>query len=492
MTSIGEERTSKQSIPRRGSTKSFRNFLRLCLSTIATILLSSILFLGPNVVPFTLEHEDDLSPFESFRKCSIEKFIATGLRWLDGVSPISKHEFMQRRNNLAVALKAEGIDAFIIEPGYTFQYYGNVSQRDWEVWEPEERPFLMIVSPRQDESSGNVVATTTFLAPHFEEGRVRMLGMPFEEDLNVVTWEEHWNPYVTLLSNWYQTSGGELGNGELPKVMVDEEMRDFIQRGLAEAGFTVVGLEGEVRRVKQTKTSGEVDNLRAVNTGTVEALRAMRKCLLPGLTENEVMKGLDSTMRAGGMEPFFDIVLFDENAAMPHGGPDGTKVLEAETLILIDVGAHLNGYSSDICRTFFPPFFPAHNTRSSLPPIIQQKIAVWETVFDAQTQALHALIYNGSCASVDLAARKVITDAGYGQEFTHRVGHGIGLKAHESPYLHKGNTEETLRPGMAFTLEPGIYLEGKFGVRHEDVFLVKENGEAEILTGSRAQDAWNP
>jgi Xaa-Pro aminopeptidase len=93
---------------------------------------------------------------------------------------------------------------------------------------------------------------------------------------------------------------------------------------------------------------------------------------------------------------------------------------------------------------------------------------------------------------VDLAARKVITDAGYGQDFTHRVGHGIGIKAHESPYLHKGNTEEILRPGMAFTLEPGIYLEGKFGVRHEDVFLVKENGEADILTGSRAQDAWSP
>jgi Xaa-Pro aminopeptidase len=152
----------------------------------------------------------------------------------------------------------------------------------------------------------------------------------------------------------------------------------------------------------------------------------------------------------------------------------------------------LNGYSSDICRTFFPPFFPAHKTRAFLPPLIQQKIAVWETVFDAQTKALHALKSNESCASVDLAARKVITDAGYGQEFTHRVGHGIGLKAHESPYLHKGNTEETLRSGMAFTLEPGIYLEGKFGVRHEDVFLVKENGEAEILTGSRAQDAWNP
>jgi Xaa-Pro aminopeptidase len=180
------------------------------------------------------------------------------LPWLDGASPISKHEFVQRRNNLAVALEAEGIDAFIIEPGYTFQYYGNISQRDWEVWEPEERPFLMIIRPRQDESSEKVVAVTTFLAPHFEEGRVRMLGMPFEEDLNVIVWEEHWDPYETLLRNWNQTSSGELAYRGVPKVMVDEEMRDFIQRGLAELASQLLDLRvrsGESSRPRQLEKS---------------------------------------------------------------------------------------------------------------------------------------------------------------------------------------------------------------------------------------------
>jgi Xaa-Pro aminopeptidase len=95
-------------------------------------------------------------------------------------------------------------------------------------------------------------------------------------------------------------------------------------------------------------------------------------------------------------------------------------------------------------------------------------------------------------ASVDIAAREVITDAGYGDAFTHRVGHGIGIKAHESPYLNKGEVNVTLRTGMVFTSEPGIYLVNKFGVRHEDVLLIKEDGELEVLSGHRARGPWDP
>jgi len=117
---------------------------------------------------------------------------------------------------------------------------------------------------------------------------------------------------------------------------------------------------------------------------------------------------------------------------------------------------------------------------------------VWDIVLEAQTQSMHALHAGSSAASVDIAARKVITDAGYGDAFTHRVGHGIGIKAHESPYLNKGNFNVTLRAGMTFTSEPGIYLVGKFGVRHEDILLVREKGEPEVLTGIRAVGPWDP
>lgn len=235
------------------------------------------------------------------------------MHFLDSASPIPIHEFAQRRNRLAVALAAEYVDAFIVEPGYTFQYYANISQRDWEVWEPEERPFLMVVQPLKNESTGQITAVTSFLAPAFEVERVKLLGMPFEENLHIVPWEEHWDPYQTLRESWriHRVDRADTRTGESkPKVMVDEEMRDFIQRGLGANGFEVVGLGGEVERVRQTKSKKEVEILRAVNTGTVEAVRAMRGCMYPGLTENDVMVVLDNTIRAAGMEPFFDIVLF--------------------------------------------------------------------------------------------------------------------------------------------------------------------------------------
>lgn len=224
-------------------------------------------------------------------------------------------EFEERRQRLAAALHADSIDAFIVEPGYTFQYYANISQKDWEVWEPEERPFLLVVQPCLLEN-GEVEAKTRFLAPSFEVERARLLGMPFVGELSFVPWEEHWDPYVTLRDSWETCEGAEsINKGKKdPTVMVDEEMRDFIQRGLGENGFEVVGLAGEVERVKQTKSPAEIEILRAVNTGTVEALRAMRECMYPGLTENEVMEVLDNTLRAAGLEPFFDIVLFGKTS----------------------------------------------------------------------------------------------------------------------------------------------------------------------------------
>lgn len=345
----------------------------------------------------------------------------------------------------------------------------------------------MVVRPAQDEH-GQIISNTTFLVPSFEAERARLLKMPFQQEISVVTYEEHWNPYATLLSSPIFASAA-------PKVMVDEEMRDFISRGLRVNGFEVQGLGGAVERVRQTKSKSEIGILRAVNTGTVESVRAMRKCMTPRLTEDEVMWVLDNTIRSAGMDPFFNIVLFDENAANPHGGTDGAKVLEKETMVLIDVGAHLYGYSSDICRSFFPPFFARPDTRekyAALSTNVKEKLNVWDVVFDAQSASLHALHENGTCADVDFAARGVIEDAGYGEAFTHRVGHGIGIKAHESPYLNKGNTGTLLKAGMTFTSEPGIYLVEKFGVRHEDVLLVQKDGLPDVLTGERAKGPWEP
>ncbi|OTA67060.1 Prolidase/Aminopeptidase P-like protein [Hypoxylon sp. EC38] len=488
----------------RQPSKSFRRYRWVAI----LILFFNIAWVLRTWLSQNAEYKPNL---HQVQKCAINNLHAD-TSFLDKASPISKDEFLERRDRLAQALVASEVDAFVLEPGYTFQYYANTSQSDWEPWEPEERPFLMLILPLRSHS-GAISAKTAFLTPHFEEGRVRMLGIPSREsELDIVTWEEHWDPYTTLLQSHLFAYSQSKGRKRRPRLMIDEEMRDFIARGLANAGFETVGLTPEVELVRQIKTSDEVEILRAVNTGTVAAVRAMRPCLVAGLTEDEVRDILDAALLSVGFGLFFNIVLFEEDGALPHGGfVVGKKKLTHETMVVIDVGAHYLGYSSDICRSFF--IDPAMKVKQSFlssfvgamgllpmlpraldgdPELHAEKLKVWDIVLKAQTAAAAEFKPNNTAASVDLAARRVIDEAGYGYAFTHRLGHGIGIKAHESPYLNKWNTRVILQSGMAFTNEPGIYLEGKFGVRHEDIYHVKEDGDAELLTGRRAVGPYDP
>ncbi|KPM35563.1 hypothetical protein AK830_g11024 [Neonectria ditissima] len=455
------------------------------LATVAAAVVTSLVFLGGFHHRSSPSNAIDVAKVQ---QCSIDNLKAD-LSFLDPAKPIEADEFIERRDRLAQALAVNGVDAFVLEPGYTFQYYGNISQVDWEPWEPEERPFLMLILP-ETAADGRVSAKTAFLSPHFEEGRVRMLGIPSreEEALDIVIWEEHWNPYEIL-----RASRLFAGKTAPPRLMADDEMRDYIVRGLGSAGFETVGLTPEAELVRQLKSPAEVELLRAVNTGTVVAVRAMRPCLVPGLTEDQVTAILDNSMLAIGFGLFFNIVLFEEHGALPHGGfVTGGKELTYDTMVVIDVGAHYLGYSSDICRSFLIDRPGNHGSGAAPDPLREEKEKVWQIVLDAQTAAAEAFRHNNTAASVDIAARTVIEDAGYGYGFTHRLGHGIGIKAHESPYLNKWNAGVLLKPGMTFTNEPGIYLEGKFGVRHEDIYLVKEDGEAEMLTGQRAKGLREP
>jgi Xaa-Pro aminopeptidase len=170
----------------------------------------------------------------------------------------------------------------------------------------------MVMQPVRDSKTGEVTANTTFLAPSFEADRVRLLHLAFPEPVRMITFEEHENPYTVLLKSSIFSS-----STFSPKLMVDGEIRDFISRGLMAEGFNVVGVTmgGEVEAVRQIKSKREVDLLRAVNTGTMEGVRQMRKCLYPGVTENQVQIVLDETLRVGGLESFFDIVLFGKSVA---------------------------------------------------------------------------------------------------------------------------------------------------------------------------------
>lgn len=248
------------------------------------------------------------------------------------------HLFLSRATRSS-RLAPSSISVHLLLTQHELRYYGNISQVDWEPWEPEERPFLMLVLPRVS-STGEVSAKTAFLAPHFEEGRVRMLGIPSrEEELDIIVWEEHWNPYLTLLeSPLFAHTNAAKGDGK-PKLMMDEEIRDYISRGLAENGFETVALSAEAELVRQTKSPAEVELLRAVNTGTVMAVRAMRPCLVPGLSEDQVKDILDAALLSVGFGLFFNIVLFEEDGALPHGGfVVGGKEATEESMIVIDVG----------------------------------------------------------------------------------------------------------------------------------------------------------
>lgn len=228
----------------------------------------------------------------------------------------------------------------------------------------------------------------------------------------------------------------------------------------------------------------------------------MRPCLKAGLTENEVITILDNALLSiSGFSLFFNIVLFDENAAFPHGGKaTGNKTLTEDTVVLIDVGAHYRGYSSDICRTFLigePPC--GNNSVHTFSDDLASKQHVFKTVLAAQDASIKQFRPGKTAASVDIAARSTISSLSprgedWAKFFTHRVGHGIGIKAHESPYLNKGNTKTLLRENMTFTSEPGVYLPGRFGVRTEDIFVVTDQARGEVmcLSGPRAVDLWTP
>jgi len=190
------------------------------------------------------------------------------------------------------------------------------------------------------------------------------------------------------------------------------------------------------------------------------AIEATHRGLASGKTEGEISTLLASEFQALGVRGE-GLVQFGASAALPHGGP-GERRLARGDVVLIDAGCKVRGYNSDVTRTVCFGA-PSDDVRK-----------VYATVNAAQLAGIAALRAGVSGEDVDKAARKVIEDAGYGDAFTHRLGHGLGMDGHEPPYLVRGNTAP-LSAGNTVTIEPGIYLPGKFGVRIEDDYAVRES-----------------
>ncbi|TVY48335.1 putative peptidase [Lachnellula occidentalis] len=381
------------------------------------------------------------------------------------VPAISRKEFLSRQAKLAAALDAAGVDAFIAEPSASTSYYANISSS----FELSERPFLVLISKDGEFS---------YLAPKFELGRIAGLEMVYESK-NVYEWKEEEVPYEVLKR--------ETG---FKKVMLDEHVRYMIAAGLEEAGVEVVGMSKEVQQLRAVKTEGELDILRGINEFTLELVRSLQKCIKIGMTQEAVFAAAEALFtRAGVGEGYWAIVLFGEQAANPHGGSLGKTLSDGE-FVLIDIGSKLHDYGSDVTRTVLPP----DGT------VTDYLWEVWQVVHASQSAAIALMKVNETCSDVDAASRAVIFKNGFGEFFTHRLGHGLGLEMHEHPYLNGANAEK-LKAGEVVTNEPGIYVTTEqakrlgrdvgYGVRIEDAILVTEDGGVP-LTGSRAKSPHEP
>lgn len=226
--------------------------------------------------------------------------------------------------------------------------------------------------------------------------------------------------------------------------------------------------------LRAVKDEAEIADMRRAVQIAEQALEATLPMVKIGVTESEIASELFIQLMKKGSEsdlPFNPIIAAGPNGANPHSQPSDRPLAEGD-LLIIDWGARYNGYSSDLTRTF------------AVGKIDEEAEKIHTVVQAANRAGREAAAAGVPCAQVDRATRKVIVDAGYGEFFTHRTGHGIGLECHEEPYMH-GENEQLLEVGHAFTVEPGIYLKGCNGVRIEDDVVVTKTGAESLSTMSR-------
>jgi Xaa-Pro dipeptidase len=310
-----------------------------------------------------------------------------------------------------------------------------------------------------------------FVSPAFEEDRAReqiALG-PGGKDPRVLVWHEDQSPYERVAAGLKERS---ISTGT---VGIEETVKFVFSDGIGKAlpAMKIASATPVTAGCRMVKTAHELALMRLASQVTFEAYEAAWKSLKAGMTQNE-FAGLVSAAHSRLGFPGGAGVQVGENSALPHGSATPQVVREG-TILLIDGGCAVEGFQSDISRTFV------------LGKPTDKMKKVFDIVYNAQSAALKAARPGVACEDVDAAARKVIAGAGFGsnyEQFTHRVGHGMGMDGHEWPYLVRGNKLK-LAPGMVFSDEPGVYLRGEFGVRLEDDMHITESG-AELFTPQSA------
>lgn len=284
-------------------------------------------------------------------------------------------------------------------------------------------------------------------------------------------------PHLTLAEvrgNWLEGLAAELSarghrrvalNSRTTTVKLLQKLREEVR------GVEFVPVDGWVEELRAVKDEGEVERIRSAVSLAEEGLAWALERLRPGITEREVALDLEMWYRRHGADDvaFELIVAFGEHSAMPHYRPTpGTRALGEGDVVLFDVGVRVDGYCSDLTRTF------------SFGEPVDEFRRVYDLVREANERAIAGIAAGISGVDADRLAREVIEQGGLGERFGHGLGHGVGIQVHEAPRLST-TSEDTLREGMVVTIEPGIYLPARFGVRIEDLAVVRPGG-LEVLT----------
>lgn len=358
-------------------------------------------------------------------------------------------DYEARQARARAQLAETGADALVLTAGPDLRYFTGVQ------WHLSERFFAWVL-PREGDA--------VFVTPAFEQGRAEeraLVGARF------AAWQENEDPFALARA---QTGGAK-------RIALDAACPVAFRDRLVASDVTVASAEPVTGPVRMRKDDKELALMRRANAVTLAALRLAFAHLDNGLTQDELGARLVTAQRAQGGDGVWVLPLIGPSAAFPHG-TENPRSLARGDVVLVDTGCSVGGYQSDLTRTVFFGE-PEPDVR-----------AAWDLVKRAQSEALATVKPGARAGDVDAVARAVLADGGYGpgyRFFTHRLGHGIGLRGHERPYLVQGN-DLPLAPGMTMSCEPGVYVPGRFGIRLEDILVVTEGG-AELLGPAQAGPA---
>ena len=370
----------------------------------------------------------------------------------DEAKPITREERQQRQERARQLMTENELDAILLMEGTSLKYFTGIR------WWGGERMFALLLPAK---------GMPFYVCPAFEEGRAReQIGnAPDSKDPDLRVWQEDENPYQLIAQGLKERSisSGKLG--------MEETVRFVFSDGIGKAApqVRIVSATRVTARCRMIKSAHELALMQLANQVTLAAYEAVYRAIKDGMTQRQVEDLVAAAYGQLGF-PGEASVEVGEHSAFPHGSATPQVVREG-SIIMVDDGCTVEGYQSDITRTFV------------LGKASDKMRKVFDIVHRAQSAGLAAARPGVECGDVDAAARKVITDAGFGPDykfFTHRLGHGIGMDGHEWPYLVRGNAT-TLQANMTFSDEPGIYVRGEFGVRLEDNMHITENG-AELFT----------